>query len=119
VKHIGDRIQELDQNIRLRNADAATTGGYTRVPNFVLESGVISPGAKLAYAMLLRYAWQNDFCFPGQERLAGDMGVAKRSVITYLKELEQANFIEIERRGQGKSNIYELNMLAPRRAKKQ
>ncbi len=69
--------------------------------------------------MLLRYAWQNDFCFPGQERLARDMGVAKRSVITYLKELEKANFIEIERRGQGKSNIYELNMLAPRRSKKE
>jgi helix-turn-helix protein len=116
VKHIGDRIQQIDQNIRLRNADAATKGGYTRVPNFVLQSSAISPGAKLAYAMLLRYAWQNDFCFPGQERLAADMGVAKRSVITYLQELEQAKFIEIERRGQGKSNIYELNML-PRRIK--
>lgn len=28
--------------------------------------------------MLLKYAWQDDFCFPGQERLAEDMGVTDR-----------------------------------------
>lgn len=87
------------------------------VPNAALKSSDISPGAKLAYSMLLHYAWQNDYCFPGQDRLAEDIGVVKRSVVTYLQELERAGYITVERRGQGKSNIYEL-ILKPARRKK-
>ena len=56
--------------------------------------------------MLLSYAWQNDYCFPGQARLAADMGVTDRSVRTYLKELEESAFLEINRRGLGKTNLY-------------
>ena len=110
MEHIADHLKSIDRNIRLRNADAASTGGFTQVPNFILDTNLVSPGAKLAYALLLRYAWQNDYCFPGQERLAKDMGAGKRSIVTYLKELQKVGFIVIERRGQGKSNIYELNL---------
>jgi len=60
--------------------------------------------------MLLRYAWQNDFCFPGQERLGRDMGASERSIRTYLKELEREDFIDVRRRGQGRSNFYTLNL---------
>ena len=102
----------LDRNIILKGADVLTTKGYTMVPNHVLVSDRISPGAKLAYAMLLKYAWQNDFCFPGQERLAGDMGVTRQSANTYIQELQRKTFITIKRRGQGKTNLYELNLLA-------
>ena len=77
----------LDRNIILRGADVLTAKGFTQVPNHVLVSARLSPGAKLTYAMLLKYAWQNDYCFPGQERLAKDMGVTDRSVRTYLQEL--------------------------------
>lgn len=110
MEHIGTALKSIDRNIRLRNADAASTAGFTQVPNFLLTSKAVSPGSKLAYAMLLRYAWQNDYCFPGQERLAEAMGVTRQSVITYLKELQKAGYIAIERRGQGKSNVYELNL---------
>jgi hypothetical protein len=79
------------------------------VPNHVLVSALLSPGAKLTYAMLLKYAWQNDYCFPGQERLAKDMGVTDRSVRTYLHELEAQRFVAIQQRGLGKPNLYELN----------
>src|SRR5215207_6862653 len=82
--------------------------GYTQVPNHVLVSDRLSPGAKLTYAMLLKYAWQNDYCFPGQARLAKDMGVTDRSVRTYLQELEHEQFITIKQRGLGKPNLYEL-----------
>ena len=61
--------------------------------------------------MLLKYAWQNDYCFPGQERLAKDMGVTDRSVRTYLQELQAQRFITIKQRGLGKPNLYELNLL--------
>src|SRR5881227_428980 len=92
----------LDRNIVLKGADLLTAKGFTMVPNHLLISNKISPGAKLTYAMLLKYAWQNDFCFPGQERLAKDMGVTDRSVRTYLQELESQKFINIKRKGQGK-----------------
>ena len=98
-----------DQNIVLKGADAATKGGFTQVPNFVLESHKISSGAKLVYAMLLKYAWQNDHCFPGQEALARHMGCSRRSVIRFMKELTRKGFVEITRRGQGKTNLYVLN----------
>ena len=101
----------IDRNIVLKGADLLTAKGFTMVPNHLLISNRISPGAKLTYAMLLKYAWQNDYCFPGQERLAKDMGVTDRSVRTYLHELETATFISIMQRGLGKPNLYELNLL--------
>lgn len=106
--HISSKLQEIEKNIILKGADAFSAKGFTQVPNHVLESEKISPGAKLTYAMLLKYAWQNDYCFPGQERLAKDMGAGERSVVRYVKELEQEEFIHIKRRGQGRPNIYEL-----------
>jgi Helix-turn-helix domain len=102
----------LDRNIILKGADVLSAKGFTQVPNHVLVSGKLSPGAKLTYAMLLKYAWQNDFCFPGQERLAKDMGVTDRSVRTYLQELEMQKFVNIKQRGLGKPNLYELNLIA-------
>jgi Helix-turn-helix domain len=100
----------IDRNIILRGADALSAKGFTQVPNHILVDGKLSPGAKLTYAMLLKYAWQNDYCFPGQERLAKDMGVTDRSVRTYLQELEKADFVAIKQRGLGKVNLYELNL---------
>ena len=102
----------LDRNILLKGADILSAKGFTQVPNHVLVSSQLSPGAKLTYAMLLKYAWQNNFCFPGQERLAKDMGVTDRSVRTYLQELEGSKFVVIKQRGLGKPNLYELNLSA-------
>lgn len=102
--------QLIEQNIILRGADILTARGFTQVPNHILESAVLSPGAKLAYAMLLKYAWQHDYCFPGQARLAKDMGVTDRSVRTYLQELEANDVVSIKRRGFGRPNLYTLNL---------
>ena len=111
-RHIGEILK--DRNIILKGADAATQQGFTQVPNFLLKSSKLSAGDKMAFAMLLSYAWQNDYCFPGQNRLAKDLGLTDRSVRTHLKSLETIGLLAIKRRGQGKTNIYELN-LKPRR----
>jgi hypothetical protein len=105
---IADILKE--RNIEIVGADLATRHGFTQVPNFILTKKDISVGAKLAYAMLLKYAWNNDACFPGQVRLAEDMGAAERSVRTYLKELETAELLEIKQRGLGKTNLYRLHL---------
>src|ERR1700733_6444076 len=98
-RHIGDILK--DRNIEIIGADLATRHGFTQVPNFILTNEHISVGAKLAYAMLLKYAWQDDACFPGQAKLAQDMGAGERSVRTYLKELETVELLEIKKRGLG------------------
>src|SRR6202158_938717 len=103
IRRIGDLLK--DKNIILRGADAATAMGFTQVPNFLLRSKKLSAGDKMTFAMLLSYAWQNDYCFPGQERLAHDLGLTDRSVRTHLKSLESIGLLAIKRRGQGKTNI--------------
>ncbi len=108
IRSIRDIIK--DKNIVLKGADAVTARGFTQVPNFLLKSSKLSAGDKITFAMLLSYAWQNDFCFPGQERLAADMGLDQRSVRRHLKNLQAVELLAIQRRGQGKTNVYELNL---------
>jgi len=116
-RHIGDILRE--RNIEIVGADLSTRHGFTQVPNFILTNEHISVGAKLAYAMLLKYAWDNDACFPGQLTLAKDMGAAERSVRTYLKELEKVELLEIKQRGLGKTNLYRLHLtIKPRQARR-
>ena len=116
VRHIADVLQE--RSIVLKGADRLSVEGFTQVPNAVLKSDKISPGAKLAYTMLLSYAWHNNFCFPGQARLARDMGVSRRSAVTYIQELCSEHFVNVKKRGQGRTNIYELILTTKKRTRR-
>jgi biotin operon repressor len=110
VDHIAGRLNEVARNIEIIGADPVTRHGFTQVPNFILTNKDLSVGAKLAYAMLLKYAWQDDYCFPGQQKLADDMGAGERSVRTYLNELETAGFLEVKQQGLGRTNLYRLHL---------
>src|SRR5688500_7500864 len=88
--------------------DETLRSGFTAIPNYILRHPHISAGAKLAYFVLLSYAWQEGSCFPGQERMALDMGCAKRSIVRYLQELQDAGLVVIKRRGLGQTNLYTL-----------
>jgi hypothetical protein len=112
---INDRLKEIARNIEIVGADPATRHGFTQVPNFILTNKEVSVGAKLAYAMLLKYAWADDACFPGQQKLATDMGAGERSVRSYLKELEDAGFLEVTQGGLGKTNLYRLHLTIKKR----
>jgi hypothetical protein len=57
----------------------------------------LSPGAKLAYGWLRAYAGQNGVCWPGQERLAQELGRSYRQTQRYLDELEEAALIQPDR----------------------
>jgi hypothetical protein len=85
--------------------------GFTQVPNVVLRDPRISFGAKLAYSVLLSYAWQEKSCFPGQIRMGRDLGCSVRSVQTYLKELQDLGIVSVTRRGLTKTNVYTLPRL--------
>jgi biotin operon repressor len=106
VASIGEIIE---RNIELTTLDPVARGGFTQVPNFILRDGTLSLGAKVAYSMFLHFAWNNDSCFPGQDRLAQHMGMSVSRVNEYIKELEAAGLVDITRRGQGKTNLYRVH----------
>jgi hypothetical protein len=109
MEAIRDIVKEREQTILLKGFDPVAAAGFTQVPNLILKNEKLSAGAKLVYALLLSYAWHNDRCFPGQERLANDSGKTQQWVSLQMRELEKEGFLEIERRGQGKTNIYTLS----------
>lgn len=115
MEHIGKQLGERARNIEIIGADPVTRFGFTQIPNAILTDKGLSVGGKLAYAMLLKYAWADDACYPGQQKLAIDMGAGERSVRTYLKELEDAGFLEVEQRGLGRTNLYRLHLTVRRR----
>ena len=115
MESINGPLQNIARNIEIIGADPVTRHGFTQVPNFILTNKELSVGAKLAYAMLLKYAWADDACFPGQQKLADDMGSGERSIRTYLKELEDAGFLEVTQRGLGKTNLYRLHLTIKKR----
>jgi Helix-turn-helix domain len=114
MEQIAGNIASIARNIEIVGADPATLYGFTQVPNFILTSTAISVGAKLGYAKLLKYAWGNNACFPGQTTLAKDMGSGERSVRRYLEELEKAGHLEVVQRGLGKTNLYRLFLTVPK-----
>jgi len=115
MEHIRANLESTKRNIEIIGADPVTRHGFTQVPNFILTNKALSVGAKLAYAMLLKYAWADAACFPGQKKLAEDIGSGERSVRTYLKELQDADFLEVTQRGLGKTNLYRLHVTVKKR----
>ena len=107
MEHISVAIEQK-RTILLKGFDPVTAKGWTLVPNLVLRESVVSAGAKLVYALLLSYAWHNDYCFPGQGRLAEDCGKTQGWVSQRMRELQARGYLTIQRRGQGKTNIYTL-----------
>ena len=102
-----DRFKE-QQIIVLQGFDPVSAGGFTQVPNIVLKDPKLSTNAKTVYALMLSYAWNNNRVFPGQERMAQDMGTSQPTVARAVQELEKEGWLETQRRGQGKTNIYIL-----------
>lgn len=114
MQHIGSALEVRERNLEIVDGDPATAGGFTQVPNFILRTNRIDAKAKLTYATLLSYAWHNDHCFPGQQKLADDMGLTLSTTNIAIKSLEAVKLLEIKRRGQGKTNIYRLFIRVPK-----
>jgi hypothetical protein len=86
--------------------------GWICLPNFILESKEIPTGAKLTYAMLLKYAREDDEYFPGQDQLTKDMGNSSRSVVRYIAELEEVGLVAVKHRSLGRPKLYPIHIKA-------
>jgi len=76
------------------------------VPEWLMEREEISPGAKLCYARLARFAGKDGHCFPKRDKIAKGIGVSDRQVGRYISELCNYNLIEYKKMGLGKPNEY-------------
>ena len=83
--------------------------GFAAVPYLVLRDTRVSIGARLAYAILLMYAWQEGSCFPGQVRMAQDMGLSTRHLRRALTELCDVGYISWRKLMPGGTNTYTLH----------
>jgi len=101
-----DSVREIIDKHTIVVLNESLKQGFTQIARYILRDKHLSFGARLTYAVLLSYAWQDDSCFPGQERMAKDLGISRQMVNTYLNELEKHKYINWERRGLGKTNIY-------------
>jgi hypothetical protein len=99
------------QNIVLQGYDPISAGGFTQVPNCLLNDPSVTLAAKVVYAKLLSYAWHNNRVYPGQVRMAAEIGSNKSTVNRAILELQKQGWIEITRRGQGMTNVYILKFV--------
>ena len=91
---------------------ASLPRGFVQLPKAVLYARNLTRDAKLLYAVLLGYAWQEQRCFPGYRRLCADLGASENAVRKWMRELEEANLISQRRRGQGRTNLYLFHNLS-------
>ena len=82
-------------------------GGFLQVPLKIVLNPRLSPGAKLAYTMLLFYSWKKR-PYPGHSAAAADFGIPSRSLKRYLAELITDCQVEVQRQGRGRPNCYHL-----------
>jgi hypothetical protein len=78
---------------------------YGQLPVPVMKDGRLSGGARFLYAVLWwcgwRQEWRDEPGYHGQQALAEEFSLSERTVRTYLQELRDAGYIQIERVGLG------------------
>jgi hypothetical protein len=103
---ISSAVREAPASDTILVEDASLPRGFVQLPKQVLYACNLSRDAKLLYAILLGYAWQEQRCFPGYQRLCADLDASENAVRTWMRELEDTHLISQRRRGQGRTNLY-------------
>jgi len=63
------------------------------IPDALVREKGISPGAKITYGRLTRYAGEDGECYPAVPTLACEIGIGERQTQRYLTELEKQQLI--------------------------
>jgi hypothetical protein len=101
-------LEDVDELVPGPDAPAPRAG-FVLLPRAVLHQADLSRDARLLYAVLLSYAWQQSQCFPSHQRLQADLGCGINQVTKYLRELEDAGLVTRRRRGLGHTTVYTLH----------
>lgn len=76
------------------------------IPLWLLEKKEISSDAKITYALIAKMAGEKGYCWPTQETLSVQSGMARTRALRALNELRHVKLIKSVRRGLQKSNLY-------------
>jgi hypothetical protein len=104
MQGLGNLIRQRVERVIIENE--MLRAGFAALPYVVLRDTRLSIGARLTYAVLLSYAWQEDSTFVGQAKMAKDMGISERQLQRYLYELRDSSYIEISREDRRFNNTY-------------
>ncbi len=106
MQPMSDLVRERVERIIVENE--MLRAGFAAFPYLVMKDKTLSIGARMTYAFLLMYAWQDERCFAGQKKMAEDMGVSTRQLRRYLTDLREAGYVKIERKDKRFNNTYVL-----------
>src|SRR5438105_2198701 len=104
MNSLGQLVKQKVEKIVIENE--VLRAGFAALPYVVLRDTKLSLGARLTYAVLLAYAWQDDSTFVGQAKMGKDLGISERQLQRYLYELRDGGYIEISREDRRYNNTY-------------
>ncbi len=82
---------------------------FVQTPVHVVRCRSLPPVAKTTYDVLLSYRNAAGLAYPGQARLAAEVGVSEPTVRRALRLLAAVGLVEPQRRGQGLTNTYRVH----------
>ncbi len=103
---------QLQQTGIIRIVDENLRYGFAQIPRPILRAKGLSLKAKMVYCLLLDYAWNNDYVFPGQPLMAEELDVSVDTVQRALQELRAYKLIDWKQQGLNRPNIYYILSLS-------
>jgi len=79
---------------------------FWAMPKHILAMHELPLEARMVYAILWTRSNGENVAWPGQKKIADELGIGERSVRRYLEKLRGAGLIEIERQGNNRTNRY-------------
>ncbi len=79
---------------------------YCKIPSLVKNNHNICSNAKLLYGDILLLCHQNGYCYASNKFLANSLGVSTRTITKLIKELKDANLVNIFYTNKNKRRIY-------------
>ena len=104
MENLGSLLRARLERIVIENE--MLRAGFAAFPYVVLRDVRLSVGARLAYAVLLMYAWQEGSCFASQQKMAADIGMSDRHLRRFIAELKATGYIRAERQDMRFNNTY-------------
>lgn len=116
IKPVGVVAKERYDRIVFENE--LMQGGFAAFPYRIMKDKNLSIGARLSYAFLLMYGWQEGSSHARQSKMAEAIGVSSRQLQRYLYELRDQEHIRIERHDKRYNNTYVILDKKPSKLKK-
>ena len=116
IKPVGAIANERYDRVVFENE--LMKGGFAAFPYRIMKEKDLSIGARLSYAFLLMYGWQEGSSHARQSKMANEMGVSSRQLQRYLYELRDKGYIRIERYDKRYNNTYVILDTKPSKLRK-